>query len=78
MTTTNPSAVFPGKPLAKDVQFLQELETIFPKPFNAKIYPDAIGNVEKAKINTNQELEKETLEKLISHAAKWKLSLNLS
>jgi hypothetical protein len=63
---------------AKDVKFLQELEKIFSHPFNAKIYPGANGEVEKARVNTDQEISGERLLSIIELAGSNKLNLTVA
>ncbi|MGI0106703.1 hypothetical protein [Salinimicrobium sp. WS361] len=77
-TVRKSTPVFPGKPMAKDVQFLQDLEKILEPGFGARIYPDSTGNVVEAKVNTDQALDQEVIKKLISHTAKWNLHMVLS
>ncbi|WZL88283.1 hypothetical protein VS868_11820 [Salinimicrobium sp. 3283s] len=77
-TTTHASTVFPGKAVAKDVQFLMDLEKILKPGFGARIYPDSTGNVVQAKVNTDQALDQESIKKLIAHTAKWNLNMVLS
>lgn len=80
MTTTATSkkfTVFPGKLVAKDVQFLQELEKIFEPGFGAKIYPDSNGNIVQAKVNTDQEISGDRLLALIDLAGSNQLNLTV-
>lgn len=78
MTTKEPTATYKTIGVANDVKFLQELEDAFGKAeFNARIYPDREGAIIKACVNTGDDIEGETLQKIIKQAAKWKLDLTI-
>lgn len=61
-----------------DQQFLEDLENIFKKSFNAKIYPNQDGKVMQAKANVNEELHNTQLIHLLSLAGRHNLKIKIA
>lgn len=58
--------------------FLQQLEAIFQKDFNARITPgEDQGSIRKAVVNTEEKLELDTIRKLVNLAGTYRIQLKI-
>lgn len=77
MTTTMPSVPV-KKNFRTEAVFLEQLEAIFQKDFNARITPgEEQGSILKAVINTEEKLELDTIRKLVNLAGAYRIKLKI-
>lgn len=58
--------------------FMGQLETVLQEPFNAKIFPSPEDGIEKARVNTDQEISGSQFLSMIELAESYKLNLKVA